>query len=340
MTSLSHAALGLGIVMFSGVLTATFPVPMKFARAWKWENTWLAYATMALLIIPLALAWWFIPHLFSLYASLPTRDLLLPLLFGFGWGIAQVTFGLSIACVGMAMAFAIVIGMSALLGSAIPLAIFHPSALTGRTGTILAVSAVLLICGLIFYARAGRQREAASSAAGSTDSQFLKGLLLSLFTGLFGAMINLGFVFGGKIVDQAMLNGVSAGRATLAVWAVVLAAGYVPNAAYTIYLLRKNRSAGAFRKLFAVEILLALAAAVFWLFGMLGYGIGAAVMGTYGNSIGFAVCMTVLLLWSSALGLLAGEWQGSSLRVRSRMAIGVVFITASMVTLGFDSLLH
>jgi L-rhamnose-H+ transport protein len=271
---------------------------------------------------------------------LPARDLLLPLLFGFGWGIAQVTFGLSIACVGMAMSFAIVIGMSALLGSAIPLAIFHPAALAGRTGTILAVSAVLLTCGLIFYARAGRQREAASSAAGSTDSQFLKGLLLSIFTGLFGAMINLGFVFGGKIADQAMLSGISAERATLAVWVVVLAAGYIPNAAYTIYLLRKNHSAGAFRKLFAVEALLALAAAVFWLFGMLGYGIGAAAMGTYGNSIGFAVCMTVLLLWSSALGLLAGEWRDSSLGVRSRMAIGVVFITASMVTLGFDSLLH
>ena len=340
MTAPSHAALGLGIVMFSGVLTASFPVPMKFSRAWRWENTWLAYATMALIVIPLALAWWSVPDLFSLYASLPARDLLLPLLFGFGWGIAQVTFGLSIACVGMAMSFAIVIGMSALLGSAIPLAIFHPAALAGRTGTMLAVSAALLASGLIFYARAGREREAASCAAGLADSQFLKGLLLSIFTGLFGAMINLGFVFGGKIADRAMLRGVSAGRATLAVWAVVLAAGYIPNAAYTIYLLRKNRSAGAFRKLFAVELLLALAAAVFWLFGMLGYGIGAAAMGTYGNSIGFAVCMTVLLLWSSALGLLAGEWRSAPRGARSRMAIGVVFITASMVTLGVDSLLH
>lgn len=340
MTDSSHPALGLGIVMFSGVLTASFPVPMKFSRAWKWENTWLVYATLALVIIPVVLASWAVPNLFSLYASLPARDLALPLLFGFGWGIAQTTFGLAIACVGMAMSFAIVIGLSALLGSAIPLAVFHPAALGGRTGVMLAVSAALLICGLIFYGRAGREREVAASAAGATDGQFVKGLLLSIFTGVFGAMINLGFVSGGKIADQAVLRGVSAERATLAIWAVVLAAGYIPNAAYTIYLLRKNRSAGAFRKLFVVEGLLALAAAVFWLFGMLGYGIGAAAMGTYGNSIGFAVCMTVLLLWSSALGLLSGEWRGASLGARSRMAIGVVFIIASTVTLGLDSLLH
>jgi L-rhamnose-H+ transport protein len=121
---------------------------------------------------------------------------------------------------------------------------------------------------------------------------------------------------------------------------VVLGAGYIPNAVYTLYLLRKNRSAGAFRKSFIGESLLALAAAVFWLFGMLGYGMGAAAMGAYGNSIGFAVCMSVLLLWSSVLGLVSGEWRGAPLRAKSRMAAGVVFIAASMVTLGFDSLLH
>jgi L-rhamnose-H+ transport protein len=340
MMAVGHSGLGLGIVMFSGVLTASFPIPMKFSRAWKWENTWLVYATLALVVIPMLLADWAVPHLFSFYASLPARDLVLPLLFGFGWGIAQVTFGLSIASVGMAMSFAIVIGMSALLGSVIPLAVFHPAALGGRTGAIFAVSAALLVCGLIFYARAGHERETGSAAAGTTGGRFLKGLLLCIFTGLFGAMINLGFVFGGRIAEQAMLRGVSAERATLSVWAVVLGAGYIPNAVYTLYLLRKNRSAGAFRKSFIGESLLALAAAVFWLFGMLGYGMGAAAMGAYGNSIGFAVCMSVLLLWSSVLGLVSGEWRGAPLRAKSRMAAGVVFIAASMVTLGFDSLLH
>jgi L-rhamnose-H+ transport protein len=340
MMAASHAGIGLGIVMFSGVLTASFPIPMKFSRAWKWENTWLVYATLALVVIPVLLAEWAVPHVFSFYASLPAGDLVLPLLFGFGWGIAQVTFGLSIACVGMAMSFAIVIGMSALLGSVIPLAVFHPAALGSRTGAIFAVSAVLLVCGLVFYGRAGREREASSVAAGVTNSQFVKGLFLCVFTGFFGAMLNIGFVFGGKIADQAMLRGISAERATLSVWAVVLAAGYIPNLAYTLYLLRKNRSTGAFRKSLMREGLLALAAAVFWLFGMLGYGMGAAAMGTYGNSIGFAVCMTVLLMWSSALGLVSGEWRGTQLRTRMRMGAGLAFIAASMVALGIDSLLH
>jgi L-rhamnose-H+ transport protein len=313
---------------------------MKFSRAWRWENTWLVYATLALVVLPLSLAAWAMPHLFAFYTSLPLRSLLLPVLFGFGWGIAQVTFGLAIARVGMAMAFAIVIGLSALLGSVIPLAVFHTNALTGRPGIILLVSAVLLIWGLALYARAGHERDRNPSAASSSRRLFLHGLLLCIFTGCFGAMINMGFVFGGKIADQAIRYGISAERATLCVWAVVLGAGYLPNLVYTLYLLQRNRSARTFKQCFFRENLLALAAAMLWLLGMLGYGVGASVMGTYGNSIGFAACMTVLLLWSSALGIFMGEWRVASSPARSRMRLGVVFIAMSMLTLGFGSLLY
>lgn len=340
MMAVSHSAFGLGIVVGSGVLTASFPVPMKLSRAWKWENTWFVYATLALIVIPILLAARSVPHLFRFYASVPARDLLLPALFGFGWGIAQVTFGLSIARVGMAMAFAIVIGLSALLGSVVPLLAFHPEALMGRAGGVLLLAAVFLAWGLVLYARAGREREANLAAAGTSGGPFRNGLLLCIFTGCFGSMINMGFVFGGNIADRAMRQGVSAASSTLCIWAVVLGAGYLPNAAYTLYLLWRNDTAGTFSKSFPREALLALVAAVLWLFGMLGYGVGAGKMGEYGDSIGFAVCMSVLLLWSSALGIFAGEWRLAPSHSRLRMQFGMALITVSMFALGFDSLLH
>lgn len=340
MIGASRPALGLGVAMLGGTLTASFPFPMKFSRAWRWENTWLIYATLALVVLPVSLAAWTMPHLLSFYASMPSRFLLLPVLFGFGWGIAQVTFGLAIERVGMAMAFAIVIGLSALLGSLIPLAVFHPGALTGRPGAVLLASTALLIWGLVLYARAGRERDAKSEEASASKRLFVIGLLLCVFTGCFGSMINMGFVFGGNIANQAMLRGISPECATLCVWAVVLVAGYVPNAVYTVYLLLRNKSVAAFRKNVLRENLLALAAAALWLFGMLGYGVGASVMGIYGNSIGFAACMTVLLLWSSTLGVLSGEWREAPSQARARMRLGIAFITMSMLTLGFGSLLY
>ena len=47
-----HSSVGLAIIVFSGMLIASFAAPMKLARAWSWENTWLIYATLALLVIP------------------------------------------------------------------------------------------------------------------------------------------------------------------------------------------------------------------------------------------------------------------------------------------------
>ena len=86
--------------------------------------------------------------------------------------------------------------------------------------------------------------------------------------------------------------------------------------------------------------MLAFAAACLWLFGMLGYGVGASEMGKYGNSIGFAVFMAVMLVWSSALGLIAGEWKSAPSIAQMRMRAGLALIIVSMSVLGISTLIH
>jgi L-rhamnose-H+ transport protein len=336
----AHPSTGFGIVLVSGILTASFAAPMKLSRRWSWENTWFVYATFALLLIPLALVTWAIPHPSAFYASIPLRTILPAFLFGFGWGIAQVTFGLSIVRVGMAMAFAIVIGLSSLLGSLIPLAVFHPDDLLGHAGLALTISAIFLALGLILYAQAGREREVTSAESSPSGTSFRTGILLCVFTGCFGSMINMGFVFGSGIATQAMKLGVTPEKATLSVWLAVLSAGFIPNFAYTLFLMKKNHSGVLFCNDWPRESMLALAAAVLWVFGMLGYGMGASVMGKYGNSLGFAACMAALLLWSSVLGLITGEWKSAPLATKRRMYSGLALIIISVTILGISGVLH
>jgi multidrug transporter EmrE-like cation transporter len=57
----------------------------------------------------------------AVYAALPASVFVAPLAFGAGWGIAQVLFGLSIARLGMALGYAIIVGLGALLGTLVPL---------------------------------------------------------------------------------------------------------------------------------------------------------------------------------------------------------------------------
>jgi hypothetical protein len=109
---------------------------------------------------------------------------------------------------------------------------------------------------------------------------------------------------------------------------------------YTLFLLKKNHSVGLFRKSFAREFMLAFAGALLWLFGMLGYGVGAGKMEKYGNSIGFAVFMAVMLLWSTSLGLITGEWKSAPSVAQGRMRMGLALIIVSMSVLGIGTLVH
>lgn len=335
----SNAPLGFIILVGSGMLTASFPLPLKLSRVWAWENSWLVFASMALVLIPISLAACLVPNLHHVYASVSPAGFLLPVAFGFCWGIAQLTFGLAIAAVGMAMAFAIVIGLSAALGSFIPLLVFHPHDLTGRPGIILLASVLILGAGLFLYAQAGRRREQESGSLNKSGTAFSNGLILCVFTGCFGSMLNMGFAFSSRIREAAIAHGATEERATFAIWAVVLAAGYLPSLIYTSYLVRERRSFPVFRQSTEREALLASSAAVLWLSGMLGYGIGATTMGAYGTSIGFAVCQTVLLLWSSMLGVLTGEWRAATRATRRRMGASVMLLIASMLVLGLGTLI-
>jgi L-rhamnose-H+ transport protein len=327
------------LILISGVLNASFPLPMKFSRDWRFENNWLAFTTLALLAAPVGLAMMIVPEFRQIYAAASFGEFLPGIVFGFLWGTAQVTFGLSIEMVGMAMAFAIVVGMSAVIGSLTTLLVLNPEEALGSRGLILLASAVILASGLTLYARAGNRREAESGSAARSGASFRKGMAVCLYTGAMGGMINLGFAFSEGILGRAKLAGASPLVATLAVWPVVLAAGYVPNLAYTAYLLLRNRSGAVFGRSTLRGVFLAAAAAFFWLGGTLGYGLGAATMGRYGTSIGFALYMTILLLWSTILGILTREWRGASRSTLRLMRAGVAVILLSVLLLSAGGLL-
>jgi hypothetical protein len=151
--------LGVIVILLSGAVNGAFPLPMKYTRQWKWENTWLVFSVTALLVLPGILALGFIPDLGEVYRSVPSRALFYPIMLGFLWGIAQTTFGLGLRALGMALAFSIVAGLGALVGSLVPLLVVNPADLLRPRGLLLFASIPILFLGLYLYAQAGRARE-------------------------------------------------------------------------------------------------------------------------------------------------------------------------------------
>jgi hypothetical protein len=73
-----------------------------------------------MLVIPWGLAWAALPHLASVYHETPWPILIRIAIFGLGWGIGSVFFGLGVARVGIALGFGIILGIIAIVGPSSP----------------------------------------------------------------------------------------------------------------------------------------------------------------------------------------------------------------------------
>src|SRR5581483_5578496 len=162
---MNDATLGLLLLFVAGVMNASFTVPMKFTHRWAWENTWLAWTIFALLILPPVVTWATVPGLQDVYKEIGYGLVLTAAAFGAGWGIAQVFFGLAVDAVGIALTFSVVLGLSAAIGSLIPLLRLHPDRVFTRGGLGVIAGVALVIVGVAVCAVAGGRREAALGAA-------------------------------------------------------------------------------------------------------------------------------------------------------------------------------
>ena len=65
----NHFWLGMAVILSSGAMNAGFSLPMKSSRGWKWENLWLVFSTVGILIVPWTLALALVPGLPLVYAG-------------------------------------------------------------------------------------------------------------------------------------------------------------------------------------------------------------------------------------------------------------------------------
>jgi L-rhamnose-H+ transport protein len=333
---------GMLVICASAIANGGFTLPMKCSRTWRWENTWLLFSFLFLLVLPWSLAVRYVPDLLTVYRT-SGGSLLYPLAFGFLWGITYVAFGLSVNSVGMAVAFAVTMGLNSLVGSLVPLFVFDSSGLVHRQGRILLISMPFLLIGLLLYGVAGRQREkeqpGAGLAEGAARGSFGKGLALSVFSGVFGSSFNLGFAFSGDIIRHSHELGASTIASTYAAWALVLSAGFIPNLVYCSYLLNRNCTWSFFyRSRPWIDAIFAITMALLGITAFLGYGFGATLIGKYGTSLGFALFIAASILVSNSIGLLTGEWKATSARTRTILAAGIVTILISVVILNLGGI--
>jgi L-rhamnose-proton symport protein (RhaT) len=202
------AATGFALVLLAGLLGGLFALPMKFARGWNYMNIWLIFATTGLVIFPWMLTAATVPHLPSVYRATPTLVQLAILGFGLCWGVAATLTGLAVRTLGIGPGLAIILGLSASVGSLIPLLVLTPGKIHTYQGHIYLGGTAIMLVGIALGARPGYLREREAAAAMQEEDRsglgsFLAGLMVVTASGLLSSSLNFCYAFGGAAMDQA-----------------------------------------------------------------------------------------------------------------------------------------
>jgi L-rhamnose-H+ transport protein len=323
--------LGLLLTLIAGLCSGNCMLPMKFAKCWPWENIWLIFTVVSLLFLPWTLAFVLVHDVGSVYAALPASAFAAPFGFGAGWGIAQLLFGLSIARLGLALGYAIIVGLGALLGTLVPLFVKNREVLgTGRGALILSGVAIMLL-GLAFSARAGKARE--GSAARPAGGTYAAALGIAVLCGLMAPMLNYAFAFGQSIADEAVRQGASPQAAGYAIWPIALLGGLIPNAGYSFWMLSRNGTWKRYRGPWRPDVWFGCLMGVLWMAAFAIYGVSSVYLGPLGTSVGWALFQIFMIMTANLSGVLTGEWNGAPAPARRGMWTGLSLLAVATVVI-------
>jgi L-rhamnose-H+ transport protein len=346
---MSAVFIGVILSLVAGILNGSFATPTKFARKWLWENIWSVWAVVAMFLFPWFIVLLTIPHSGQLYGSLAADQFGLLTLFGVGFGLAQIFFGLGIAAVGIALNFAIAIGISTASGSLVPLVFQHSDKIFTPQGELILLGVALTLVGIVLSAIAGREKEkqfrltfeeVEGEAGSKARLSFATGLTFCILAGLGSPLGNFGLAFCTPTVNRAVELGASVSNKYNAIWAPLYTASLVPYLVYCIYLWRKNHSFGLFRAPgTGINWLYGAVMGLLWMGSSAIYGVGAARIGDMGPVLGWPLFMSIIIITSSVWGFLTGEWKGAGKKSTNAMVGAITFLILGFITLAYSGTL-
>jgi L-rhamnose-H+ transport protein len=248
----------LGVIFhwIGGFCSATNFIPFRRIKRWSWEVYWIIQGFAAWIVAPPILAYLFVPHLSSImhqaYAQHP-RDLRYALLFGVLWGVGGITFGLAIRYLGIALGYAIALGLCAFFGTLVPpvyngqiITLFHQT-----SGRYILFGVFVCLIGVAVNGAAGYSKEQEITPeekleAGERDYNFGKGVAIAVLAGFMSSFFAFGLAAGKPLGDLAKTELLASGKSdlwqNLPVLIVVLWGGFITNFIWSLILIFQNNS--------------------------------------------------------------------------------------------------
>jgi L-rhamnose-H+ transport protein len=205
-------------------------------------------------------------------------------------------------------------------------------------------AAVVSLVGIVLVGMAGMSKEnelpEAEKKKAVAEYNFKKGILIAIFSGIMSAGMSFGLQGGPEIQKLAAVVQPPTALAWqgMPVLVVVLLGGFTVNFLWCLFLNAKNKTFGDYSKKDApipANILFGAVAGAIWTCQFIAFKTGEPKMGSL-SYVGWAVLMASQIMFSGILGIILGEWRGTSSKTRGLLAGGLMVLLASAVLAGYS----
>lgn len=356
---LASLPLGFAAILLAAVSGGIFGLQYRVMKKYTVENSSLMSLFFATIVVPTIAVWFIIPDWTSVIAEAGFKVNAAAFIFGFGWGLGAITYAYGFNILGMALAAAIIKGLTILIGMGWLVLekyaeLKEKGADDAVTWTI--ISLVVLVLGTAFSGWAGVIREKEQSAEGPegarTETTVLKptggifwfGMFMCLLSGVLSACPPLGYAAAEPLERIAVekAGGVDlTWKATLIRWmpmywggiaALIICMGgaMIKNGTW-----RNYTAAGSGRDF----MISSLMGCVHFL-AQIPYGIGVYYMDLdrdvkLGGSLGWGLNIGMALVVATIVGFVQKEWQGASKKAINVLLVGVVILLAAFAAVAY-----
>jgi L-rhamnose-H+ transport protein len=348
---MSNPLLGTMIHAVGGVSASTCYLPFQKVKKWSWDTYWLLQASFAWFIFPFLIGFLTVPNLLDVFSESPIDVLVNATLLGAVYGFGGMCFGFAIKHIGYSLTYTISIGISAILGTVVPL-IMHGELVEkynapGGTVVFLGMFFALIgivICGIAGYRKEKDLKDKITGEGEALTFNMKKGLTLTLIAGTLSAVFGISLEVGAPVAELAGQYGAGEfqGNANLILSTF---GAFVTNLIWFTIAGVKNGSLkelidvkGIGRKNFILNIGMSILSGALWYGQFFFYGIGHVSMGAF-KFASWVIHMSMLIFFSYIVGILMKEWSQVTKKTYGVLVLALVVLVFSFIVMAYGTML-
>ncbi|PYQ54950.1 MAG: L-rhamnose/proton symporter RhaT [Acidobacteria bacterium] len=343
----ANPALGVALHAIGGLAAASFYIPYKRVRSWAWETYWLVGGVFSWIVAPWLFSRAILPQTTEILRDTARGTFFWTFFFGVLWGVGGLTFGLTMRYLGIALGYAIALGLCAAFGTVMPPLVGGQlgEIVSHTPGQVIVLGVLVCVVGIAVSGRAGMRKEGevpeAEKKATVAEFSLGRGMAVAVACGVMSAAMAYGIAAGKPIAQAALRHGAPTLWQNLPVLIVILTGGFLTNVVWCVLLALKNHSGGDYARAgapLAGNYLLCAAAGVTWYLQFFFYSMGTTRMGRYDFS-SWTLHMASIIIFGTLWGIALHEWKGTTAATRRLVGAGLALLVASTVIVGYGNYL-